>query len=1032
MKKICKLLVVFLSLIWFCKESAYAANQPFKLPVCEDSFVSNKIEKRCVPQNNAPFYSSVIAPQYEEDTQEGQLVEMVYLKFDLSDIAEQITSAKLYVCWKNYGGSSNVFVYPAQNDNWSESTLTFDNQPGYIEEYLSWKRYESYTGEYVVSERPFDVTEYIAAEQQGDKTASLVLVKASVSSYQGTSGLRIVPREEGIMGAYLELNFDPAMLSPNKIPELPPGHPRIFLRPNTIEDFKEKLTKQPLSGVYEALKGFGDLNADGANIVRKANIIFGNVLRYIAENDMESGRRAVDIACNSIINANAETFNVDDTEPRKAKAPFMLACALTYDWCYDILTEQEKDVFAANFKRLGSENGIYPNVGSVLTSHLGEEVFMISTLIPAIAVYDEAPELFKNCGKHFFEQYVQALNFANSAGWHHQGTQYIEQRFGYPMIVSTIFNKMGLDNIFNESQREMAYSVIYSRLPDGRIIDDGDSKYYDEKPNEYKTKFRKVYMSTLGSYDDPFVQDAFLTEYPNGIKNTNPDSIYVMESVLYLLLYNPELVRQPVSDLPLTRYFGNPIGAMVARTGWDIGADSGDVVAYMKVGAFKFNNHNHLDSGSFQIYYKGPLAIDSGKYTSYGSSHDINYYKRTIAHNAMLVYDRDEKFPKGAVNDGGQRWPNDGKEPSDMFDLITKGYKTGTILAHYFGPDKKVPDFSYLKGDITDSYTDKVQQHKRSFLFINLKDEGYPGAFVVFDRVISSNPEYKKTWLLHSIEEPQLNGKVTTITRSELGYGGKLINHTFLPTDDNLQITKVGGLGHEFDVNGENFPADGVQLPNTNGSGAWRVEVSPIENAQEDLFLNVMCLQENSNAILPITPQMLETTQMVGVKILDKIVLFSKDGEKITNSFHISLNEDSRQMQYAITDVAPGLWRVLPSGEIKAVSNEGEILIFDSNDCEQTLEYLGDNEISGFVLDVDEDNKSASAKVQLYGEGDSVIVLAAYKAGKLASVTTESGANGLVSASLSNLAPGTTLKAMLWKGLDLMIPLKHELHGEIK
>ena len=42
----------------------------------------------------------------------------------------------------------------------------------------------------------------------------------------------------------------------------------------------------------------------------------------------------------------------------------------------------------------------------------------------------------------------------------------------------------------------------------------------------------------------------------------------------------------------------------------------------------------------------------------------------------------------------------------------------------------------------------------RSFLFYNLKDETHPAAMIVFDRVVSKNKDFKKTWLLHGVEEP--------------------------------------------------------------------------------------------------------------------------------------------------------------------------------------------------------------------------------------------------------------------------------------
>lgn len=76
--------------------------------------------------------------------------------------------------------------------------------------------------------------------------------------------------------------------------------------------------------------------------------------------------------------------------------------------------------------------------------------------------------------------------------------------------------------------------------------------------------------------------------------------------------------------------------------------------------------------------------------------------------------------------------------------LMSKDYTTGKALAHGFGPDACKPDYSYLKGDITQAYTDKVKEAKRSFVFLNLHSTEVPGALIVFDKVVSSDPQFKK------------------------------------------------------------------------------------------------------------------------------------------------------------------------------------------------------------------------------------------------------------------------------------------------
>jgi hypothetical protein len=250
-------------------------------------------------------------------------------------------------------------------------------------------------------------------------------------------------------------------------------------------------------------------------------------------------------------------------------------------------------------------------------------------------------------------------------------------------------------------------------------------------------------------YNNPYFLDQQFREF-----KSFPD-MYVFHAFLF---YNPDIQPKSITELPLTRYFGSPTGIMIARTGWDEGIDlnSSTVIAEMRIGEYQYNNHQHLDAGSFQLYYKGYLAIDSGIYKgtsgNYHSPHNKYYFKRTIAHNSLLVYDPDElkQYPyikDGGqvwpnVNDGGQRWPNEGRPSLNLDDLLNNDFKRGEVLAHYYGSDQVKPEFSYLKGDITAAYSSKMKQFQRSFVFLNFMDTVYPAAGCVseprFQEVLAS------------------------------------------------------------------------------------------------------------------------------------------------------------------------------------------------------------------------------------------------------------------------------------------------------
>jgi heparin/heparan-sulfate lyase len=347
----------------------------------------------------------------------------------------------------------------------------------------------------------------------------------------------------------------------------------------------------------------------------------------------------------------------------------------------------------------------------------------------------------------------------------------------------------------------------------------------------------------------------------------------------------------------------------------------------MKVNEYNFVNHQHLDAGAFQIYYKGALAVDSGLYQggssgAYGSPHCLNYYWRTIAHNSLLVYDPNEKFGgRGYGNDGGQRLPHNRSEARNLSVLLApeNGYRTGKVLAHGFGPDPQTPDFTLLQGDLTDAYGKKVRQVTRSFIFLSLRHPQVPAALIVFDRVVSANPGFRKYWLLHTLEEPRVDTASAVVDRIQYGNSGRLILNTLLPAATNLDLTKVGGPGKEFWVFGQNYAndVDPQRLERSSiETGAWRVEVSPKAAAAEDLFLNVMQVTDRqSPSRWPV--RRLDADDRVGCLVEGPesswVVLLRPDSQRSPAAVKFTVPGD-RPGHVLVTDLSPGPWRARREG----------------------------------------------------------------------------------------------------------------------
>ena len=702
------------------------------------------------------------------------------------------------------------------------------------------------------------------------------------------------------------------------VPVPPAEHPRLYLRSRDIADLKRRIAHPVLKPVWENLQKLAEKNTQ--------NRVMIDALRHLIDPDPELARRTIEATLDTLQSSAWEDY-LDVSRPI---GRMMVTAAVVYDWCYDYLEAEEKEEFIAQIIRLARlfEIGYPINRPGSLTGHIGEWMIMRDMLSAGIAVYDEYPEMYLEAAVKFFRDLLPARNWFYPGHAYHQGIAYGDSRYGSEMYPLWIFDRLGFGNVYHPSQQFVPYHWIYMRRPDGKMMTTGDDFIWTPKLSS---------LLSASYYSDGYVLADYLKDewHYRMIKHAT----YPMDQLYELLWRDPDLEPLDISTLPLTRYMGFPYGWMVARTGWD----ENSVIAEMKVNVYNFLNHQHHDAGAFQIYYRGPLAVDSGIYEGtdggYLGPHNVNYYKRTIAHNSLLVYDPEEMFVTRGfrnvekVNDGGQRMPNQWVSAGALDDFLAADYKTGEVLGHWFGPDRQRPLFSYLKGDITLAYSKKVREVKRSFAFLNLGEPSCPAALVVFDRVVSADPRFTKYWLLHSMEEPVVRGNEMQVTLSQRGWSGKLVNTALLPEQDNSRIVKVGGPGKEFWVFGQNFQS-GVherRNPDDYELGAWRVELSPVKESETDHFLNVMEITDRGREAFP-EVEKIESGPLVGARVGDRVVLFNRSAERADSPVSFSL-KGGGLFKFLVTDLAAGTWQVRREGRVFApaliVSAEAGVLFFE-------------------------------------------------------------------------------------------------------
>ena len=720
------------------------------------------------------------------------------------------------------------------------------------------------------------------------------------------------------------------------LPVPPAEHPRLFFRKANLNEIKMKTDHPLLQYSWNKVNQNARYPIDGKlkqgvvdNFDQQViDAIEARAFLYALNGDSKMGNEAVDFIFNL---HNTLIIDHQSISDYRVIGRVILATAVVYDWCYELILPEEKQSLIAIMESLAADMEVeWPFLvqSSVVGHGTGPQVYR-DILSVGIASYDENPEIYLRAAGRIFAELIPVQNYRYQSGHHDQGSSYGPVRFQYEMYATHMFDRMGYHDLKRQLQGEIPYYWIYSRRPDGGLLREGDDS------EEALRRFLVYWPIPDLAYTASFYQDPLLMGEAIRQGQIGNDPLYD------LLLIDPTVISDNhLAGLPLTRYFPSPFGGMIARTGWDsdVASTSGTVVAEMRIAERFFGSHQRLDAGNFQIYYQGPLAVNSGIYQgtqgAWGSSHFRNYYIRSIAHNCMLIYDSGEKFTfqgSNVSNDGGQRIPPD---PRNLSSLMTTPYKYGEVLAHDFGPNALTPEYSYLKGDITPAYTSKVSTHKRAFVFLTLSSPSQgggeiPAVLIVYDYVVSSNASFKKTWLLHCVQEPTFNDNVTTIIRDQKGYNGKLVNTTLLPLSGNTSLTKVGGIGNEFTVGGVYYPQSMVNSNNSWDGAIWRVELSPKTASQTDVFLNVMQVTDaDNNNLLPV--EAIETTQMTGVQIGDRIVLFSKNGNLINSTVNLNI-EDNKTFKVLITDIEKGNWEIKGPQLLSTIKNENNLVYFEAS-----------------------------------------------------------------------------------------------------
>ena len=629
-----------------------------------------------------------------------------------------------------------------------------------------------------------------------------------------------------------------------RLDEIRLERPRIFLTNAEIEAVQNRIEKNPyVRECYQWLKDWAYSGQFYHNLWATPKQLQGAVVAYRLEGRppelLENCIRTMDYLCEA--EPNSWTF------PRVVRG-----LSMAYDWLYDDLTAEQKRKYGRRiiecakacydtWQHTELNNHVYLEYGPILYAGialLGE------------GIDDEAVEQLLLDGMQLLlDGFIPAhALLAKDGGWYESMSYHAFFTMEYAHLLELWQHVTGEQVWAGPGGLQGdAHWLVYNARPwdDSRVhvADIGHSSSQDLGIVWYLPLLWVRHRDGVARFWTEHLKTRALAGHNRGEK-------YALSPHLwwpYIVWYDETVPIVPREQLSLARLFRG-VGWVSMRSSW-----KPDATFALFICSDWWGGHQHCDNNSFVIHKYAPLAIDSGVYDA--GPHRANYSARSIAHNTITIYDPNEEFFGGTwgqsrkartVNDGGQLYTP--SPPGVAACGQGTEFDRGEIIAY-----ELTPWYTYAVGDATRSYhSTKVKEFTRAFLHLR------PDLFVVFDRVESTNPDFVKRWLLHSINEPIIDDKIITLDNGQ----GSLTCQTVYPS--HARIVSIGGPSHEFEVNGQNFPTS----KNDPEAGNWRIEVSPAEPAARDYFLHVL----RTAGTTPVAPivELLRTEDNLGVRIMDE------------------------------------------------------------------------------------------------------------------------------------------------------------------
>jgi hypothetical protein len=592
---------------------------------------------------------------------------------------------------------------------------------------------------------------------------------------------------------------------------VPKSHPRLLGSRKRLQE----LAEQRPEAYQRVVRVARELDADDHSKMISMALVCA------IEQDEQLGKNVVQMAMKYI-----------DGPIRKGHVPFahdLARCAIVYDLCYEYWSQAERTKFHTYMNKTVDEN-VHSETHVFHNGWYGYKNWGIGLACYATFYENErAPRILKALEQEYRRRAAPALELAGAGGgwaegyyinyWLYEWLFFCEvarfcEGIDYCDAAPNFFRNRSIASMF---EAYPSIKIYNSRRP--IPMGDGGGRVFGGDRDKALSARRIL----VNHFRDDAAHQAV-----HAFNETTPRSSVGVYAYKDFLWRDSTVKKADLNGFKLSHISTGP-GYVYARSSWDEDA----TYFFFKCGD-RFTAHQHLDVGHFLIYKYEELVGDGGHYDAFGSNHDVNYHLRTIAHNTILVHDPCEIWPgirAGSVsgNDGGQHhnWPHHNGAVTDAAEWQKERrlYDIADILAY---EDKG--DYVYVAGDCTWSYSPKkLQYFTRQIVFLR------PGTFVIFDRVSSKNPLFKKTWLLQAMKVPAENNDGLVITNGK----GRLFVQTLLPSEPRVKLATGDEL---YSYGGKTYPP----AQDTGPAPQCRIEISPSQQQAVDYFLHVLTATDDS------------------------------------------------------------------------------------------------------------------------------------------------------------------------------------------